>query len=131
LDWVVAYLKKRKNKSSLYTRLQIFVKKNFFSYIQVSGAICAALRQGTQPHTSGLQRWRVVDNVWEIWSVPILNSIPSCTSGRHLLPPAPSGRLHVFTVFAHKKYTNDWSCSHRRRRWGAGRHSLFPTALEI
>jgi len=56
----------------------------------VTSERCPSSRLCANTHTSRQQRWRVVGNVWEIWSARDLNPIPSAPETNVLLL-MPSG----------------------------------------
>jgi len=55
------------------------IESSLYSLNTLSGVTsewCSSPRLCARSHTSRLQQWRVVGNVWEIWSALNLNSIP-------------------------------------------------------
>jgi len=71
----------------------IYQKKKFKSLLLYSSRMSGLTspRLCARVHTSTLQRWRVVGNVWEIWSGQDFNPIPPAPAAAEELLLAPSG----------------------------------------
>jgi len=65
---------------------------SLYALLGVTSVRCPSPRPCARAHTSRLQRWRVIGNVWDIWSVRNLNPIPPAPEADVLPLNVPSGR---------------------------------------